>query len=74
MIESNIWRNNLLLPMVDLGHEVIEFDYDLRETFKNLNPAYKDQKKFIKKNRSKISEALWQQIKKTHNKKNLSIS
>jgi len=66
--ESNIWRNNLLLPMVDLGHEVIEFDYDLRKTFQNLNPAYKDQKKFIKKNRPKVSKALLEQIKEAHHK------
>ena len=27
-IKSNIWRNNLLLPLRDLGHEVGEFLYD----------------------------------------------
>jgi len=66
--ESNIWRNNLLLPLIDLGHEVIEFQCsNLRKTFQNLNPAYKDQKEFIKKNRPKISAALLEQIKKAHN-------
>jgi hypothetical protein len=35
--QSNLWRNNLYLPLVDLGHDVVEFRYDLRETFQNLD-------------------------------------
>jgi len=67
--ESNLWRNNLYLPLIDLGHEVIEFDYDLRKTFQNLNPQDPIQKKFIKKNRPKVSCELLKQVKKAHKKK-----
>jgi len=66
---SNLWRNNLYLPLVDLGHDVVEFNYDLRSTFQNLNPEISGQKKFIQKNRPKLTEELLRQIKKAHNYK-----
>ena len=64
--ESDLWRNNLYLPLIDLGHDVIEFDYDLRKTFQNLNKHNQDQKKFIEINRPKVSKELLKQIKETH--------
>lgn len=64
--KSNLWRNNLYLPLVDLGHDVVEFEYDLRETFSNLDPSYSDQKKFIEKNRPLISKELLRQVKHAH--------
>ncbi|OGI17471.1 MAG: hypothetical protein A2287_09475 [Candidatus Melainabacteria bacterium RIFOXYA12_FULL_32_12] len=66
---SDLWRNNLYLPLVDMGHEVIEFDYNLRETFKNLDPANYEQNKFIRRNRLKLSKELLNQIKKAHDEK-----
>ena len=36
-MQSNLWRDNLYSSLVDLGHEVIEFDYDLQETFKRVD-------------------------------------
>ena len=36
---SNLWRLNLCVPLGDLGHEVVEFDSDLREIFRNLDPS-----------------------------------
>ena len=67
--QSNLWRNNLYLPLVDLGHDLIEFDYDLRETFQNLNPADPKQKAFIEKNRPKVTKELLRQIKAAHETK-----
>jgi spore maturation protein CgeB len=64
--QSNLWRNNLYLPLVDLGHDVLEFKYDLRKTFQNVNPADPIQRAFIKKNRPKVSRELLQQIKRLH--------
>jgi len=63
---SNIWRNNLYLPLVDLGHNVIEFKYNLRKTFRNLNPADPKQKAFIDQNRPKVTKELLRQIKVAH--------
>jgi spore maturation protein CgeB len=64
--ESNLWRNNLYLPLVDLGHNVVEFQYDLQETFRNLDPSDRVQQAFIKKNRPKLSMELLRQIKAAH--------
>jgi len=64
--QSNLWRNNLYLPLVDLGHDVVEFQYDLRATFQNLNPVDPIQRAFIKKNRPKVSRELLHQIKAAH--------
>ncbi|MCX5998701.1 MAG: glycosyltransferase [Chloroflexi bacterium] len=64
--ESDLWRNNLYLPLVDLGHNVVEFQYDLRETFKNLDPAVPEQKAFIDRNRPKLTKELMRQVKKAH--------
>ncbi|MBU1007663.1 glycosyltransferase [Candidatus Dependentiae bacterium] len=71
--ESNLWRNNLYLPLIDLGHDVVEFEYDLRKTFQNLNPAYPKQKFFIKTNRPKISQELLTQIKQAHDNKKIDL-
>lgn len=65
-IKSNLWRSNLYLPLVDLGHDVVEFDYDLGEVFANLDSAYSDQKKFIEKNRPLISRELLKQVRQAH--------
>lgn len=63
---SDLWRNNLLLPLVDLGHDVVEFAYDLRETFRKLDPSVPAYKSFIDTNRPKLSGELLRQLKKAH--------
>jgi spore maturation protein CgeB len=64
--QSNLWRNNLYLPLVDLGHDVVEFRYNLRKTFQNLNPADPVQRAFIKRNRPTVTQELLHQIKAAH--------
>jgi len=64
--QSNLWRANLLLPLQDLGHDVIEFQYDLTHVFRNLDPAIPKQAEFIRANRPKVSAALLQQIQMAH--------
>jgi spore maturation protein CgeB len=64
--QSNLWRNNLYLPLVDLGHDVTEFQYDLRKTFQNLDQADSVQRAFIKKNRPELTKELLRQIKAVH--------
>jgi spore maturation protein CgeB len=67
--QSNIWRINLLLPLIDLGHDVIEFDYDLSETFRHLNMDLPKNKRFIEENRPKLSFSLFNQIQTAHHQK-----
>ena len=64
--KSNLWRHNLYSPLVDLGHEVVEFAYDLAETFRNLNPDDPGRRAFILRNRPKVAHELVRQIKAAH--------
>lgn len=65
-IDSKIWRNNLYLALIDLGHKVIEFEYDLRETFRRLDPAVPWHKDFIARNRPRVSAELLRQVRAAH--------
>ena len=71
--QSNIWRYNLLLPLIDLGHDVIEFEYDLTETFRHLNAQNPKNISFIQRNRPVVSAELVRQIKKAHAEKSVDL-
>ncbi|MCP9494748.1 MAG: glycosyltransferase [Pyrinomonadaceae bacterium MAG19_C2-C3] len=65
--ESNLWRNNLYAPLVDLGHEVIEFEYGgMRKTFQNLDARDAEQRRFIARNRPRLSGELLRQLRAAH--------
>jgi spore maturation protein CgeB len=64
--ESNLWEVNLYRPLVDLGHDVLKFQYDLHTTFQNLLPEVPAQRAFIERNRPKLSAELLRQIKAAH--------
>ena len=66
---SRIWHNNLYLPLKDLGHDVVEFRYDLRRTFRYLEASDPIQASFIKKNKVRLTNALLKQIKAAHKRK-----
>lgn len=55
---SNLWRANLYDSLVELGHEVVEFQYDLSETFRHLEDA-----EFIAQNRPRLGSELLAQIR-----------
>jgi hypothetical protein len=63
-IQSSVWRNNLYLPLLDAGHDVVEFDYDLNETIQRVDKSRNAS--FIAKNRPKVTAELLRQIKKAH--------
>lgn len=67
--QSNLWRNNLYLPLVDLGHDVVEFRYDLRKTFQNLNSQNPLHRAFTRKNRPMLTRELLRQINEAHSQK-----
>jgi spore maturation protein CgeB len=64
--DSNIWRNNLRGALVDLGHEVVDFVFDLRETFRHLDPALPGIAEFIAQNRPRLGAELLRQIRAAH--------
>lgn len=64
--QSSLWRNNLYLSLVDLGHDLVEFNYDLRETFQKVDTADPVHAAFIKQNRPVVTEELLRQIRQAH--------
>lgn len=71
--ESDLWRANLYAPLVDLGHDVVEFDYDLRATFRNVCPEYPDQRAFIERNRPVLGAELLRQVQAAHREKPIDL-
>ncbi len=63
---SQLWRANLHDSLVSLGHDVVEFSYDLAATFRRLDPARPENAAFIKENRPQLSAALLAQIRAAH--------
>jgi spore maturation protein CgeB len=72
-IHSQVWRNNLLLPLRDLGHDVVELAYDLGPTFRNLDPAIPAQAAFIARNRPIVSVEILRQITAAHAQKPIDL-
>ena len=70
---SKAWYYNLYLPLVDIGNEVIRFDYDLTPHFRNLDPSKPKHKAFIDKNRPRLEEELLKQIRRAHLKKPINL-
>ena len=63
---SQLWRVNLHDSLVSLGHDVVEFRYDLAATFRHLDPARPESAEFIAKNRPQLGAALLAQIRAAH--------
>lgn len=63
---SQLWRANLHDSLVALGHDVVEFRYDLAVTFRHLDPARPEAAAFIAENRPRLGEALLAQIREAH--------
>lgn len=63
---SKTWYYNLFLPLQDLGHEVIRFDYDLNPHRGNRDPSIPSQREFIAVHRPKLSQALLAQVETAH--------
>jgi spore maturation protein CgeB len=65
-VRSNLWRVNLYQTLAEMGHDLVEFDYDLTPVFRNLEPAVPRQAEFIRTSRPRVSAALLQQIQAAH--------
>jgi spore maturation protein CgeB len=72
-LQSNLWYSNLHNPLVDLGHDVVEFQYDWEKIFKNLDPAVPDQLKYICELRPRTSSELVKQINNAHSQQPIDL-
>jgi len=63
---SRLWRANLHDSFIDMGHDIVEFDYDLAATFRHLDPALPDNSEFITKNRPLLGSKLVRQVRAAH--------
>lgn len=70
---SNIWRANLYGALISLGHDVVEFDYDLNETFQKLDPADPSQKSFIDQNKPKVTAELLRQVRRAQEQEKIDL-
>lgn len=70
---SDIWRQNLYSSLVSQGHDVVEFGYDLYETFLNVDTEDPLQRSFIATNRPKVTRELLKQIKAAHSLRPLEL-
>lgn len=66
MPSSRLWYINLFLPLVDLGHDMVPFDYDLMPHYHYSDILNPDHIAFIEQNRPKLEEKLLAQIEAAH--------
>jgi spore maturation protein CgeB len=63
---SSIWRSNLLASLRQLGHEVIEFEFDLEPFYLHADPRSVDFDAFVRQNGPILEAQLVGQVKATH--------
>ena len=73
-VASNLWRKNLYESLVEMGHEVIEFDYDMDGTFQRLfTPTARGSSELLTEIREALSAALIEQITAAHKAKPIQL-
>jgi spore maturation protein CgeB len=70
---SQLWRSNLLLPLIDLRHEVVEFDYDLEPLLGKADFAIRANRNFIQDHRPHAEQELLRQILAAHREKPIQL-
>jgi spore maturation protein CgeB len=70
---SRIWYWNLFVPLGDLGHELVPFEYDFDPINAHLDPRVPDHKAFQDANRPRFAEELLRQVRAAHAKKPIEL-
>lgn len=70
---SNLWRKNLYESLASLGHELVEFRGDLRQTFLHLDEAKPEHHAFIETNRPQLSSEILRQVRAAHEHKPINL-
>ncbi len=63
---SRIWHNNLYLPLVDLGHDLVRFDHDFGPLNDHIDPTTPEAKEIGAALRRRCGEALVEQVAAAH--------
>ena len=70
---SRLWHANLYLPLRDLGHDLVTFDYDYGPHNDHMDPRVPEHKAFIDANRPRLGEALLRQITEAHRQRPIDL-
>ncbi len=70
---SRIWHWNLYMPLADLGHGLVSFEYDFGPINAHLNPKHPPHKAFQDENRPRFGEELLRQVRAAHAKKPIDL-
>ena len=63
---SLVWRENLFGALVDLGHEVVEFEFDLDRCYAHADPASKGNREYMNRVGPQLETALLRQVEAAH--------
>ncbi len=63
---SQVWRNNLYLSLVEMGHDVVEFDYDLNPLLRHADISKPANRDFVDVERPRAEAALLAQLAAAH--------
>jgi spore maturation protein CgeB len=66
LADSQVWRENLYLSLVDLGHDVVEFEHDLEPLLAAADFTVPANAAFVAEHRPAAEAALLAQISTTH--------
>src|SRR5450759_1126624 len=66
LADSQVWRENLYLSLVDLGHDVVEFEHDLEPLLAVADFTVPANAAFVAEHRPAAEAALLAQISTTH--------
>lgn len=70
---SALWTINLYMPLRDLGHDLVVFNYDYTGFNQNLDLHVAEQRRFVQANRPHLSEELLRQVKTAHREKPIDL-
>jgi FkbM family methyltransferase len=72
-VPSKGWRHNLYESLCAMGHDVVEFAYDLETTARHLDPNDPDSAAFIAGNRPRLGAELLRQIREAHDHQRIDV-
>jgi spore maturation protein CgeB len=64
--KSLVWDKNLLMPLQDLGHDVVRFDYDLWPHYAHADLALRRSRAFVRRHQAELEAALLAQFRAAH--------